>query len=297
MSYLVTDGHIELAKARKLSRGLLKYIVPWIRGYIGQYILFRLVLPHADHVFVQSEQMMKIVASRGVPKARMTPVPMGVDLDAMAPETVQPILDPRLVGRRILVYLGSLDRVRKVEVLFEMLQLVRQRVPNVLLVLAGDTDDSLHREWLRCRARKAGVHDSVVWTGWLPMERAWRYVRGAEVALSPMPRGLLLDVSSPTKLVEYMALGVPIVGNDSPEQLRTLKESGAGLCVPYTAEEFSSAVCTLLEMDSSKRMRTIAGGRRYVEANRDYRLIGARLADQYYNLIGSARATGKTIEY
>ena len=56
------------------------------------------------------------------------------------------------------------------------------------------------------QAKAAGVADHVLWTGWLPMGEGWRYVRAAEVGLSPFPRGFLLDSASPTKVPEYLAL-------------------------------------------------------------------------------------------
>lgn len=47
------------------------------------------------------------------------------------------------------------------------------------------------------------------------MREGWRYARAAEVGLPPIPRGLLLDLSSPTKVPELLALGVSIVCNDN----------------------------------------------------------------------------------
>ncbi len=42
----------------------------------------------------------------------------------------------------------------------------------------------------------------------------------------------ILRAASPTKLVEYMAMGKAVVANDHPEQKRVIEESGAGYCVP-----------------------------------------------------------------
>jgi hypothetical protein len=40
-----------------------------------------------------------------------------------------------------------------------------------------------------------------------------------------------LNPASPTKLVEYMALGKAVVANDHPDQRMVLEQSGAGICV------------------------------------------------------------------
>lgn len=287
MSFPMPEAQIALASERGLSAGLMKFLFPWLRGRIGRFLLYRVVLPGADHVFVQSERMKEDVAANGVDPAKMTPVPMGVDIADIDPDQLPPADDPRLAGRRVLVYLGTQDRPRRVEVLFEMLALLEKTVLNVLLVLVGDTEDEVHRNWLRQQAVAAGVADNVLWTGWLPMKEGWRYITAAEVALSPFPRGFLLDSASPTKVPEYLALGVPVVCNDNPDQARVISDSGAGYCVPYTAVDFADAVLAILGADDTRHRVMRDGGREFVAQHRDYRMLGEKLALRYEGLLSS----------
>jgi hypothetical protein len=279
MSFPQSEGQIARAKARGPRAGM-KYFFPLIQGTIGKWLLYRIVMPRADHVFVQSEKMLEDVAAQGIARDRMTPVPMGVDLEAARPEDIDPSDDPRLDGKRALVYLGALDQARNIETLFEMLAIVRQSVPDVLLVLAGDTQDGEHRDWLKNEAWRLGVMDAILWTGWLPTERAWRYVRAAEIGLSPIPRGFLLDCGSPTKAIEYMALGLPVVGNDNPDQARVVQEGEAGICVPLEPQAFAWAVLELLR-DSERRRQMGASGQRYVRKVRGYDRLAQDVAEAY----------------
>lgn len=282
MSFPIPEGHIELARNRGFSAGLMKYLFPWITGRVGRFLLYRVVLPRANHVFVQSDRMKQVMIERGVKAEKMTPVPMGVDLEAMSPEEVPPADDPRLVGRRVLVYLGTLDRPRRIEILFEMLAQVRQKVPEALLVLAGDTQDDVHRDWLKRQAQNSGVAEHVIWTGWLPMRLGWRYVRAADVGLSPIPRGPLLDVGSPTKVSEYLAFGVPVVCNDNPDQMSIIHASGAGICTTsYCPESFSKAVITLWCHDRSARNCMKSSGYEYVRRMRSYSELAHQLRNVY----------------
>ena len=284
MSFPMPEFQIALARERGLSAGLLRFVFPWLRGRVGRFLLYRVVLPRADHIFVQSEKMRENVATNGVPIGKMTPVPMGVDLEAARPERIAPSDDSRLRARRVLIYLGALDRIRRIDLLFEMLELVRRKFPDVLLALVGDADDEAERPWLRQRAEQFGVADSVIWTGWLPIQEGWRYVRAAEVGLSPIPRGPLLDCGSPTKCLEYLALGVPVVGNDNPDQKLVLDDGGGGLCVPLTAEDFAQAVIRLLA-NAALRRRMANSGLSYVRATRNYELLAQTLADKYADLL------------
>lgn len=286
MSYPIPEGQIALARERGLSAGLMKFLFPWLRGRAGRFLLYRVVLPGADHVFVQSDRMKEDMVAHGIDAAKMTPVPMGVDIADIDLVQIAPTDDPRLTGRRVLVYLGTQDRPRRIEVLFDMLAEVRKTVPDVLLVLVGDTEDAVHRQWLRERAVAAGVADDVLWMGWLPMREGWRYVAAAEVGLSPFPRGHLLDSASPTKVPEYLALGIPVVCNDNPDQQEVIAKSGAGVCVPYSAESFASAVLTLLSMDKEVRSRMVTAGKDYIRTNRSYEQISGGVACTYKMLVG-----------
>lgn len=285
MSYPIPEGQIALASERGLSSGWLKYLLTWLRGQIGCLLLYYVILPRADHIFVQSDRMKFNMIKRGILPEKMTSVPMGIDLDVAQPEKIPPSEDPRLSGRRALVYLGTLDRPRRIEVLFEMLAQIRKKVPEILLVLVGDTEDNQHREWLRCRAASAGVADDVLWTGWLPTKEGWRYVRAAEIGLSPIPRGFLLDISSPTKVPEYLALGVPVVCNDNPDQADVIDKSRAGRCVLYTAKNFADAVCELLALDLKTLSSLITSGKRYVAEKRDYQILAKALSLQYESIL------------
>lgn len=278
LSYPQSEGQIQRARARGMRAGI-KYWFPLLQGLVGKWLLYQVILPNSDHIFVQSNNMLEMVAKRGIPTTKMTAVPMGVDIDATQ-QALLPSQDPALSNRRVILYLGTLDRVRQIEILFGMLAILRERIPNVLLVLAGDTEDTEHRTWLKQEADRLGVVESILWTSWLPMQEAWRYVLAAEVGLSPLPRGYLLDMASPTKAVEYMALGLPVVANDNPDQQQVMAESGAGLCVPLTPEAFANATLTLLN-DSHLRTSMSVLGKRYVARHRSYYQIAETLAKEY----------------
>jgi glycosyltransferase involved in cell wall biosynthesis len=282
LSYPQSEGQIQRAKARGFS-GSIRYWFPLIQGSIGQILLYKLILPNAQHIFVQSKTMLEMVAKYGIAKEKMTPVPMGVDLE-VAQQKLLPSDDPLLSNKRVLVYLGTLDRVRQIEILFKMLVIVRESIPNILLVLAGDTEDKKHRAWLQEEAIRLGVMDSVLWTGWLPMQEAWRYVAAAEIGLSPIPRGYLLDMGSPTKAIEYMALGIPVVMNDNPDQALVARESGAATCVPFDAQSFAMAITNLLNDPIAKADMQLKGIE-YVNKVRGYEQLATHLSSTYHHLI------------
>ena len=280
MSYPIYESRIERVKSRGLSMGLLRYTGDAIRGYFGKWLLYQWVLPASRHIFVQSRRMLEEVVAEGIPATSMTAVPMGADLEEMNVSDIAPARDVRLDGRLVMTYLGTLARVRKMDFLFEVLARVKQRLPNAVLVLAGDGNEPSDREWLERRAREIGVANEVVWTGWLPKHEGWSFVRASKVALSPIAPSFELNRGSPTKAVEYLALAVPAVCNDQPDQAQVIKESGAGLCVPYSVDAFADAILHLLA-NPAEAARMAARGPGYVLARRSYEIIAREVAQTY----------------
>lgn len=285
MSYPVPEGQIIRAKEGLAKSFRLKSLLLLMIGHINKRILKWLIIPNVDHLFVQSPQMKRdVLRGSNISEKKITPVCMGVDVDLIKKSKLAAIDSPFFADRKVIVYLGTLDKVRQIEILFEMLILVRQNIKNAVLVLIGDTKDSTHREWLKAQAIKHHVQDHVLWTGWMAMNDAWRYVLAGDVAVSPFPRGVMLDSASPTKVPEYMALGIPVVCNDNPDQKQAVEMSGAGICVEYTAEQFAASVQLILDEGREKREQRIQQGCEFVKNNRDYAVISLNLAEKYIRL-------------
>ena len=289
MSFPQSEGQVFRAKARGPKAGI-RYWFPLIQGTLGKWVLYKLVLPRSDHVFLQSAQMVEDVATYGIAKSKLTPVPMGVDLEASLADAISPVQDSRLDGKRPVVYLGTLDRSRGIELLFEMMTIVRKSCPDIVLILVGDTEDAAHRDWLKSEARRLGVDDLVIWTGWVSTKDAWSYVKSAQIGLSPFPRGYLLDSASPTKAVEYMAIGLPVIVNDNPDQEVVVTESKGGVCVKLDASAFASALVTMME-DPEQLKRMGEMGREYISRTRGYDRLAMMVMQSYIDFFNSSTNT------
>ena len=284
MSYPIPEGQIDLARRRKLSSGFVKFLYPYVSGHIGKFLLYKFVLSNSQHIFVQSDVMKKEMIDRGYPEEKLTPVPMGVDIENVDGHAVPASNNQILSGRKVLIYLGILERARNLSTLLHMLKIVLLQHPDTILVLAGDTPDVTHRNELLQEAKNMGLEQSVYWTGWLSIDEAWSYLKAADIALSPYPRGHLLDSASPTKVAEYMAFGKPIVANDQPDQNFLLSESKAGIAVEYTSEKFAEAVIYLLENDNVRKSMSERGPA-WVRLNRSYASIAPVVASVYQKVI------------
>ena len=292
MSFPIVEGYAvrrdDIAHHQRGIVGRLKWAAHALRAWASRLTIYRLVLPGARHIFVQSDAMADWLAAQGVPRARMTAVPMGVDVRLFDRARIAPVVDPRLAGRRVVLYLGRVARSRRSDFLLDVAALLRAHEPRVLLVIAGDAPSDDEMAWMRREIAARGLQDHVLLTGWLPQRTALGYAVRAEVGLSPIPRGTLFDVSSPTKLVEYLALGIPGVANDIPDQKRVIDESGAGLCVPMEPAPFAAAVLQLLN-DELHAAELALRGPPYVRSCRTYDILGNNVAKIYNKILMEPR--------
>lgn len=280
VSFLMSEGRIERARRELARRFSLHYLLVLWKGLAERAILYRIVLAHADHVFVQSEAMLERMAARGIPRERMTAVPMGVDTEKLGQAAVSPRRLPGWEGAPVLAYLGTLDSSRHLDKVLDTLAILRGPYPDARLLLIGDSPTPSDVARLREHAAGLGLADAIHITGWLAADDALPLLAGADAAISYIPRGELFDISSPTKLLEYLALAVPCVGNDTPDQVRVLSASDAGWLTGSTPEEMAQGVAAIFDNPAAARARAAAGPR-FIEANRSYRVLAEHVASRY----------------
>lgn len=279
LSYPFPEANLHAVQTRIAPHPVLSYA----RGRLYGFLLYKIIIPQADHVFVQSEQMKKEIVAKGFPEWKLTPVPMGVSLESVPSASCRGIQYEDRSGEKSVVYLGTFIRARRMDFLIRAFAEVVRKEPDSVLCMIGEGSDSSDTAVLKELASDLGIGDKVRFTGFLPIRDAWEYVGKASVCVSPIFPTPILDVGSPTKLVEYMAMGKAVVANDHPEQSLIIRESGAGLCVPYETGAFADAIVKILRDPESARLMG-RRGREYVERKRSYKKI-ADAVEQKYNLL------------
>jgi len=243
-----------------------------LRGFGFQFLLYNILLPAADHVFVQSDEMRRAVAAHGIALSKLTAVPMGIKLDdgASPPATARRRRIPE--NQPCFMYLGSLSRERRIDFLLRVLARVLRQSPEAKLYLVGRGELPGDEEFIKREADNLGVTNSVVFTGQLPRQAAFEYVQDADVCVSPIFPTPIFNLASPTKLVEYMAMGKAVVANTHPDQKLLIDESGCGYCVPWDEDAFAAAILDLMRAPELARSMG-ERGRRYAIEHRSYGAI------------------------
>jgi glycosyltransferase involved in cell wall biosynthesis len=128
--------------------------------------------------------------------------------------------DPRVV------YVGHLSRARGAS---DMIALARGlHAEGIAVELIGAADADIRPE-LR-DAQRAGV---LRWYGFVPNDRALRIAEGALAGLALLHDEPNYRHSMPTKVVEYMAHGVPVITTPVPPAADIVGPADCGIIVPF----------------------------------------------------------------
>lgn len=276
MSFPLPEQYLAMAARTDGSVGAMRRLWLRTRGTLGRAILARFLVPHSDWLFVQSDAMEAELRRGPLRHDRVTPVPMGVDIDAV-PAPAERLPEPVSRGP-FGIYMGTLDRSRRPEVLVDTALKVAERVPGFTLLVVGDVDTPADRGWVQQYAESRGAGHCVHFTGRLPSREVLALACRADVGLSIMPRDALTETASPTKVGEYLACGLPVVCNDQPDHVHVMTQSGGGRVTVLDAGEFADAIVATLEDRPAARAKAVAA-KAWLERHRSYHVLGRLVAD------------------
>lgn len=172
----------------------------------------------------------RVRALGGVPWAY---VPNGVDLERFTrPDTIQLAAlrrALRLEGRWIVAYAGTLAlQNHPVDLLLEaFVRVAAERDDVDLLLIGGGEDFHVLQQHACTHAIKNRVH----FTGQLSHEQVPTYLALADISVDPVRDDEVARTRSPLKLIESLALGVPVVTSDVGDRQAILAD-GAGWITP-----------------------------------------------------------------
>jgi glycosyltransferase involved in cell wall biosynthesis len=146
--------------------------------------------------------------------------PSGAHRDADVPAATRDGDD----GRACVLYIGRISAGRGLDA---MLELGRRLGDAARVELVGDPDAEL-----RTRVEAADADAIVRWHGYVPSDRTGPFLARARVGLCLLDDEPNYRVSLPSKVVEYLAHGIPVVATPLPE-VAALLADGGGTLVPF----------------------------------------------------------------
>lgn len=167
------------------------------------------------------------------------------------------------------VYLGRVTRARGG---VELIGLGRELSQHgVTLEIIGNADSEVS-----ARLDAADAQAWVRWRGFMANAEALDAIEGATVGVSLLHDEANYRHSMPTKLLEYLARGLPFVSTPLPLAVDLAQRSGGGIIVPFGDTRAATEAVLALQADDDRRHSMASAGRAWVKSGANWALEGPR---------------------
>jgi glycosyltransferase involved in cell wall biosynthesis len=218
-----------------------------------------LSLRFADAVIAVNHPLAERFRQRGVPPGRITVIHNGPspDLFEAHGHARRAFMED---GWLRLVYGGAVTPNYELDVLVDALARIREVRPALRVRLdvygRGDSEPAL-----RERIATRGLDEAVILHGRVPLESMATAIAAADAGVSPIRRNPQTELSLPTKILEYAAMGKPTIASDLATVASYFGRDAVSLYRAGDAEDLARAILLLVDdpAETSRRMeRTVA---------------------------------------
>lgn len=199
----------------------------------------------------------EIMRDYHLPQEKILYAPCGVNFERFGIDTSKEEARRALnlpLEEKIILYVGHLFTVKGVDVLFDAREGLGK---GERIYFVGGTDGDIER--YREKWRAAGSPTSIVIAGRKSHQEIPLWLRAADILSIPNTAKEAAGAieSSPSKLMEYMASGRPIVASDVPG-IRDVLESDMGFfCTPDSPEALSRTIREVLTVPKEAERRAV----------------------------------------
>jgi glycosyltransferase involved in cell wall biosynthesis len=241
------------------------------------------VARHADLVFTITRQVREEMAARGVDASMVRIAPNGVETARFHDLPRDAALAEALgVGERLVF--GYIGTFAKYEGLLDLCRAAVDLAAEGLdfrLLLVGDGPVYDEARAFVAQHDRTGA---IALTGRVPFADAPRYYSLIDIAVFPRTPTRITEMVSPLKPFEAMAMGKPVIGSDVAAIAEIIQDGRTGWLFEKGSVTALKAAMRRAAADRAGVAAAGAEARAFVEAEHDWKIIAARIAEGWRDL-------------
>jgi glycosyltransferase involved in cell wall biosynthesis len=251
-------------------RSLLHRGLAWLAGFL---------YGACDHLVVVTPAFKEHIGREwGVPEEKLSVVPNGVETELFSPADGDAVRSELgLQGRFVVSYIGTLGMAHDLGTVLDAAGKCAESMPKAAFLLVGEGAD---KERLLALARERQLHN-VRFLPQQPRNRIPALVAASDACLVTLRRSDVFKTVIPTKMLEFMSCGRPVILAVEGQAGELLKSAGAGICIrPQEPTGIVSAIRQLMENPDLCR-HLGQNGRSFIEQN----LSRAQTSEAYIRVL------------
>lgn len=202
-------------------------------------ILERQAAQQADHIIVANDLWLERYATRCRAEDRCSAMINHVDERVF----VRRAFKPASTDHPLIVFPGGFEKHQGLDVALSAFAMLRQHHPGARFHLYGDGS---MKAQLQTMAQQLQLGTSVQWFEPLPLEEVARVMSEADLSVVPKLTEGFGNEAFSTKILEFMALGVPVVASRTRVDAHYFHRGGVQFFTPGDALSMEQAMSTVL---------------------------------------------------
>ena len=227
-----------------------------------------------------------LIQQRGLAASKISVVANGVEAQMFAPQAPDACLRASLnaEGKFVVSYIGTLGLAHGLEVLLEAAERMQRDRPEILFLVLGEGAD---RERILSIAKSKGLAN----LRFVPQqlrEKIPAYIAASDVCAVMLKDSEIFQTVIPTKMLEFMSCGRPVILTARGQARAVLESAAAGISVdPGNVAALCDAVVRLQQQPATAQQMG-RNGRAYIVQNLSRRATG----EEYLAVLGRLLAQG-----
>lgn len=238
----------------------------------------------SDHIVVVTSAFERVLVDKWqVPPQKISLVENGVESDLFSPEGDSEKTKSELgvSGKFVVSYIGTHGLAHGLNTMLQAAAILKDELPDVVFMLVGEGTE---KEALISRAESMGL-DNVIFLPSQPREKIPDLIRASDACLVLLKKADTFKTVIPTKMLEFMSCGSPVVLGVEGHAKELLEKAQAGVAIePEDADALASAI-TKLYKDPALRESLGRNGNAYTTAYASREKTAQRYTDIIRGLI------------
>lgn len=217
----------------------------------------------SDRITVVTEAFKdNLTMRRGLPGEKIDVVENGVETELFSPEKDSVAIRQAngLDGKFVVSYIGTMGYAHGLDIITQAACRLKETLPEALFLLVGE---GAEKDQLRALAEKERL-SNILFLDQQPRQTIPRFINASDVCLVLLRNAELFTTVLPSKMLEFMACGRPVVLGVDGQARKVLDKANAGVYIkPGDPEALTQAVMDLYR-DPALRFRLGENGRAFI---------------------------------
>ena len=228
-------------------------------GFRLLVLVERLSIAYSNHVIISNHLWHTKLTQRSVQPEKCTTIINYPDLSIFSRRPRKAATN----GTFLMCYPGTLNWHQGLDLAISAMELLQDKALNFKFLIIGDGPD---REKLKTMIKQRHLEGQVAMAGLVPLEQVAETMATIDLGVVPKRKNSFGNEAFSTKVMEFMAMGVPVVVSRTSVDQYYFNEGLVQFFEPESAEDLAAKILRLAH-DSAKRSALRARGIGFIQQN------------------------------